>query len=369
MTRVVVMGGGAGGMAATVDLTLRGFEVTWWRRTVPPEPPSGFRLAYQGVCGDGVMPVICTDNLAEAIKAADGVLVCLPSTAHRHIAGLLARVGWKGPVVLAPGHLGGALEVAKVMRDAGASPLPPLAECSTLPYTVRAHAVEAADQADYQGAQWVVNITGVAARMLVSCLRGADAALAFAIRLYPGAIIRPDVLEVGLAEVNMVLHPPGAILGAAWVEATGGDYRFYVDGMTRGVASVMGRLDQERLAVASAFGYRLDSLMEEMSAIGTVEPDADLDDIQGAISEGSANTRIMAPDSLGHRYYTEDFGYGLLPLVELAKVAGVDTPVAESLLNLAAAAGLEGTIAAGRTLERLGLDGLTVEEILARVRW
>ena len=368
MTAIVVMGGGAGGMAATVDLTLRGFQVIWWRRTVPQPPPSGFRLAYRGVCGDGVMPVTCTDDLAAAIEGAAGVLVCLPSTAHRHIARLLAQVGCEAPVVLAPGHLGGALEVAKVMRDAGVTRLPPVAEASTLPYTVRAFAVEEDSRQDYQGSQWVVNITGAASRMLVGRLPDGEAALALAVQLYPGAVELPDVLAVGLAEVNMVLHPPGSILGAAWVEATGGDFRFYVDGMTSGVASVMEKLDKERLAVAKAFGYRLGSLMEEMSAIGTVEPDADLNDLQGAISSGSANARIMAPDSLGHRYYTEDFGYGLLPLAELGKVAGVNTPVAEALLNLASAAGLENAIAGGRTLQRLGLDGLSVEEILSSIR-
>ena len=359
------MGGGAGGMAATVDLTLRGLEVAWWRRTVPEEPPTGFRLAYRGVCGEGVMSVRCTDDLSGALEGAAGVLVCLPSTAHRDIARLLAGVGCKAPVVLAPGHLGGALEVAKVWRDTRVSSLPPLAECSTLPYTVRAFAV---DGDDGRAVQWGVNITGAAARVPVACLPGGEAALGLAHRLYPGAITLPDVLAVGLAEVNMVLHPPGSILGAAWVEATGGDFRFYVDGMTRGVASVMARLDQERLAVADAFGYRLWSLMEEMSAIGTVEADADLDDVQAAIRGGSANARIMAPDSLAHRYYTEDFGYGLLPLVELAKVAGVPTPVAESLLDLAAAAGLEEAIAGGRTLERLGLEGLSVEEIVSSIR-
>lgn len=354
-------------MAATVDLTLRGFEVVWWRRTVPKAWPTGFRLAYRGVFGDGVMPVTCTDDLSAAVQCSDGVLVCLPSTAHRHIASLLAEVGCRAPVVLAPGHLGGALEVAKVMRDAGVNRLPPLAECSTLPYTVRASPLEADAGGDHRNAQWVVNITGAAARMLVGPLPGGEAALALAMRLYPGAVAQPDVLAVGLAEVNMVLHPPGSILGAAWVEATGGDFRFYVDAMTSGVASVMARLDEERLAVGAAFGYNLGSLMEEMSAIGTVEADADLDDIQESISVGSANAAIMAPDSLGHRYYTEDFGYGLLPLVELAKVAGVKTPVAEALLTLAASAGLEKAIAGGRTLERLGLDGLSLSEIRALV--
>lgn len=357
-------------MAATVDLTLRGFEVVWWRRTLPQKPVSGFHLAYQGVFGEGVMPVNCTDNVAEAVREAAGVLVCLPSTAHREVARHLGRVGCKAPVVLAPGHLGGALEVAKVMQDSGVEGLPAIAECSTLPYTVRATVGDANNQAGAgdMDPQWLVNITGAAARMLVGCLPGGEAALDLATHLYPGAIRQPDVLAVGLAEVNMVLHPPGAIMAAAWVEATGGDFRFYVEGMTSGVASVMERVDRERLAVAQAFGYRLGSLMEEMLAIGTVEADADQSDLQGAISGGSANARIMAPDSLGHRYYTEDFGYGLLPLVELAKVADVKTPVAEALLNLASAAGLEPEIAQGRTLDRLGLDGLSVEEIIAVVR-
>jgi opine dehydrogenase len=355
-------------MAATVDLTLRGFNVIWWRRTVPAAPPGRFRLAYRGVFGDGVMPVTCTDNLLWAIQGADGVLVCLPSTAHRHIARLLAQAGGATPVVLAPGHLGGALEVAKVLGDSGRGTVPPLAECSTLPYTVRAFPVPAGKDESGGGAHWGVNITGAASRILAGCLRGGEEALDLADQLYPGVIRQPDVLAVGLAEVNMVLHPPGAIMGAAWVEATGGDFRFYVDGMTAGVASVMARLDEERLAVASAFGYRLWSLMEEMSAIGTVEPGADLDDIQRAISTGAANARIMAPDSLGHRYYTEDFGYGLLPLVELAKVAGVQTPVASALLTMASAAGLEQAIAGGRTLRRLGLDGLSVGEIIKLIR-
>ena len=125
-------------MAATVDLTLRGFEVIWWRRTVPKRPALGFRLAYRGVFGEGVMPVTCTDDVSAAIGEADGVLVCLPSIAHRDVARELGRVGCRTPVVLAPGHLGGALEVAQVLHHSGMVDLPALAECSTLPYTVRA---------------------------------------------------------------------------------------------------------------------------------------------------------------------------------------------------------------------------------------
>ena len=81
----------------------------------------------------------------------------------------------------------------------------------------------------------------------------------------------PDVLACDLANVNMVLHVPGALLAAAWVEATRGDFTFYVQGMTPGVARVMQSLDEERRAVARAFGHDLPPLVAEMQAIGTVE--------------------------------------------------------------------------------------------------
>ena len=57
--------------------------------------------------------------------------------------------------------------------------------------------------------------------------------------LFRAAKIAPDVLACDLSNVNMVLHAPGAVLGAAWVEATSGDFTFYVQGMTGGVARVM----------------------------------------------------------------------------------------------------------------------------------
>ena len=78
-------------------------------------------------------------------------------------------------------------------------------------------------------------------------------------------------------------------------------------------------------------------VIEEMQAIGTVEASVrDIDDFVAAISSGEANRRIKAPDSLQHRYYREDFGHGLLPFTALAAIAGVDVPVAASLLRIGA---------------------------------
>src|ERR1019366_9051907 len=159
--------------------------------------------------------------------------------------------------------------------------------------------------------------------------------------------------------VNMVLHVPGAVLGAAWVEATGGDFTFYVQGMTKGVARVMQALDDERRAVARALGHELPSLVAEMQAIGTVESSViDLGDLVAAIASGEANRQIKAPASLEHRYYREDFGHGLLPFTAFAAIAGVTVPVAASLLQIAETLLGVDLAAHGRTAERMGIAGL-----------
>lgn len=359
MTTVAVLGGGAGGAAATVDLTRRGHAVRWWSRsegTVAPVRAAG-GIAATGVLGaERVRPERVTSHLAVALTGAEAVVVCLPAVAHAGLARALAAAGVAVPVVLNPGHTGGALHVRTVLAAHGAT-VPPIAELSTLTVVARKPSPDA------------VHISGVARRVWAACLPGGAAALEAALALFPAARVTADVLATGLANVNLVLHPPGAVLAAAWVEATGGDFRFYVDAMTPGVGRVLEALDAERLAVAAAFGHALPGIAAEMAAIGTAEPEAAArGDVVAAIRGGEANARIRAPDSLAHRYYREDLGYGLLPLLELARVADVELSVAPALLRLGALLAGEDVVAGGLDAARLGIAGLDRDQLLDLVR-
>ena len=358
MSKVAVVGGGAGGAAAVVELVAAGHEVRFWSRaaqTLAPFKAQG-GVAYDGVLGSGLaQPQLMTCDLVEAIEATEVILICLPTFAHRSVALALAHSGSRIPVVLNPGHTGGALEFCHAFCSLGGAP-PPIAEFSTLTYVAR----------KYTPAR--VTITGRAKSVRLGALPGGKDAADGAQMLFRSAKIVPDVLACDLANVNMVLHSPGAVLGAAWVEATGGDFTFYVQGMTDGVARVMRALDEERRAVARAFGHELPSLIEEMQAIGTVEASIhDVDDLATAISSGEANRQIKAPDSLQHRYYREDFGHGLLPFTALASIAKVDVPVALSLIRIAQTFLGYDLSADGRTAERMGIAGLDRNGLLKLV--
>lgn len=355
--RVAVIGAGNGGLASAVELTLAGHEVALHGRspaTVAPYTEHG--IGYEGVLGEGrLKPALVTTDLAEAIRDADAAVIALPTFALSEVAAALSAAGWGStrPVVLNPGHTGGAFEFETAWRRASQDAVPPVAEFATLAYVARKPGPDS------------INISGRARSLRAAALPGGKDALAAALTLYPGSYDCGDVIASDLCNVNMIVHPPGAMLGAAWVEATGGDFTFYVQGMTDGVVRVMSALDQERIAVGKAFGHDLPTIIEEMKAIGTVPAEADGDDYR-AIAAGEANRRIRAPDSLSHRYYIEDFTHGLTPFLVYAGIAGVQTPVASALAQLQAVlvAGLPAP--APRDATAMGLVGATMEDLKSR---
>ena len=359
--RVTVLGAGAGGAAAVAELTQAGHDVSLWNRsaeTLAPFERAG-GVEYAGVLGSGLArPRLMTTDLRAALQNAQAVVCTVPTFLHRPVAQALldAALPPNVAVVLNPGHTGGALEFRATFEAQGKS-VPLVAEFSTLTYVARKLEPQR------------VTISGRAKQVRVAALRGAEAALHAARALFPSASPVRDVIAVGLSNVNMVLHPPGAVLASAWVEAKGGDFTFYVDAMTPGVARVMKALDDERRAVARAYGHELPNLIEEMQAIGTVEESVtDTTDFAKAIAGGEANRRIKAPPSLAHRYYLEDFGHGLLPFIAFAEIAGVVTPVARSLLTLAEQLLATSYREHGRTAEAMGIAGLNREDLIELVR-
>ena len=356
MSRVAVLGAGAGGAAAAVDLTQQGHHVSLWSRSRSTIAPLTGGISFRGALGHGrTPPRSCTTDLGAALQGAEVAVVCLPAVAHEGLARSLAQTGWARPIVLDPGGTGGALVFRKAFLESG-SPPPPIAELSTLTYIARKTAPDE------------VCVFAVAKAIHAAGLLGAQPALDIAERMFRGVQRDRNVLSTSLRNINLVLHPPPAILAAAWVEATGGDFYVYADAVTPGVYRVIESLDDERRAVGSALGLDLPRLVEEMDAVGSVDPHAfDAGRYRDAIAGGRANSTIKAPSSLDHRYYGEDLGYAVVPFTEIARICGVATPVADSIVTIGSALLGRDLRAEGLTADRLGIAGLDAGGLLELV--
>jgi opine dehydrogenase len=355
--RVAVLGAGHGGCAAAADLGRRGYSVRLHARNaerLAPLREQGGILA-RGV-QQGLVPVdVMTTDLAEAVRGADLIMLVVPSVAHEFYArSLVPLIHGSQPIFLNPGHTGGGLHFLHELRRAGLSVPVKTCESVTLTYITRMEGPA------------TVNIYSYTTQLRFAALPGryTEEMLALIKPLYPNIVPATSVLETGLGNINAIFHPPGMLMNAGWIERTHGNFLFYREGFTTAVGRVTAATDAERLAVATALGVPAVPFLDLFHAAGlTTQAARDSGSIARACEDSEPNRTIKAPPSLDHRYIHEDIGYGLVPMAELGRLAGVATPAMAALVRLAGLSlGIDYT-RDGLTLARLGLAGRTAAEL------
>ncbi len=184
--------------------------------------------------------------------------------------------------------------------------------------------------------------------------------------VYPTIHAGANLLETVFPYTNAIHHPPALLCNAGRVEATGGDYYHYYDGISPSVGRMIDALDVERLAIAKALGVRAAPFVEHFHRIGYTTDAAKATGLAyEAFHQSEPDRWIRAPQTLDHRFFNEDIPYGLVLLSELGRLADVPTPTVDHIIHLSCIATGKDYRANGLTLERVGLAGRTLEEATA----
>jgi opine dehydrogenase len=180
--------------------------------------------------------------------------------------------------------------------------------------------------------------------------------------VYPALEPADGVWQTTLQNGNPVIHPAVTLLNAALIERTEGGFLFYEEGITDAVGRAIEAVDRERLAIASALGVKVLSEPE----LGVIQGYMGEENYTTGYSKAPGFEGIGAQSQLDHRYLTEDVGYSLVFLTDLARKLGVQTPMMEALITVASAVLDRDFRAEGlRTLATLGLDQMSPEELAA----
>lgn len=181
--------------------------------------------------------------------------------------------------------------------------------------------------------------------------------------VFPNVEAATSVLETSFDNMNPVAHPVVAVLNAGPMD--GGDFDFYADGLTPSVVRAMEALDAERMEVAGALGIPFRShpawLERSYGIVGSDTMDTERQ-LASNVMRG-----IGVPGGMHGRYLTEDVPLGLVPMARIARLAGVRTPVIDAVITLAGAATGRDYRSEGRSLEDMGIDNLTPEQILEAI--
>jgi opine dehydrogenase len=349
-----IIGAGNGGSAIAGDMTLAGhscrlFEFPEYGDNLRPIIDKG-GIKVTGIARTGFARLaLATFDLSEAVRGADVIMVTTQALSHERVAREIApHLSAGQTLVLWPGS-GGTLTVRDVWDRMGMKTPVVLAEGVTFPYCCR--------RLEGPGTVNIHRIDGP--RMLLAALPASDTEKA--VRALDGTyarMVKPavSILEPALYNVNIIVHPVGALLNMGRIEQSGGEFWMYKEGLTPSVKKVIHAMDAERSALFTAMGYAPYTYDEVFA------------DCFNMTVEQFAATSSKGPFSMKDRYVTEDIPMGASLTVSLARKAGVPTPTYDCMIHLASLVNETDFYGAGRTLENLGLSGMDLPRIDAYVK-
>lgn len=353
---ITVVGSGNGGLATAFDFahhghTVRLFDTPHFPDHVDEVAASG-GIRATGVLEGFAEVAYSGHDAATAFEDAELVVLVGPAYSTEHQSAAVAPHLRPGQAVLVcPASCAGSLTFKRTAHLALDDETITVGETNTLPYAVRIVAPGSVNVFHkLQGGVFVAGLPRSGTARLLSMIED----------VYPGTEAADSVFQTTLQNGNPVIHPAVTLLNAGLIERTAGAFLFYEEGITEAVGRAIEAVDRERLAIASALGVPVLS-----------EPDLGV--VQGYMREANYSTGYStAPGFLGigaqpqleHRYLTEDVGYSLVFLTDLADRLGVDTPMMDAVITMTSVVLARDLRAeANRTLSTLGLDGLTAAEL------
>ncbi len=352
--KYTVIGAGNGGKAMAAHMALMGKEVTLYNRTYANIEVIAERGGIDldnpgGLDGFGRLANV-TDNMEVALDGADLIMVVVPSSAHHDIAQAMAPYLQDDQIVLLhPGRTCGAIEFDQTLRQSGCTAKPIIAEAETFIFASRS---EGPSQARIFRIKESVPLAALPATANQKVLEAVHT-------VYPQYISGGNVLKTGLNNMGAVFHPTIALLNAGWIETTHGDFQFYIDGVSPSVARLLEAVDRERCTVASSLGIRARTGLEWLA----MAYDARGTDLFEAIHNQTGYYGIKAPATLQHRYIFEEVPMSLVPIAALGQRYGVSVRAIDAIIRLACIVHNTDYWRKGRTLDRLGIADLSVEEL------
>ena len=350
--KIVVIGAGNGGQSISGYLATKGYDVALYDINGPKieklKNLGGIKLTGQ-LNGFGKLACITT-NIEEAVKGAELIMVTTVANAHQSVANSIAPYIEDGQtIILNPGRTCGALVFRQALTDSGCMKRYYLAEAQTLVYACRI--VE----------EGTVNIIGVKDEVLLSALPATDTAciLDRINSLYPCFQPAPNVLRTSLENIGAIFHPCVLLLNAGTIERKT-EFYFYRD-MTDRIAAFIEAVDAERLSVGRAYGVELLGVSDW---IKFAYKETEGDTLCERMRNNPGYHDIKSPTSVFVRQLTEDIPTGIIPMMELGNKAGLEMRLFQSITAMASSLLGIDLYAEGRTLKRLGLSGLSQQEII-----
>lgn len=338
---VGVIGAGNSARALAAYLSSKGSSVAIYARTA--ERAEDLRrsgvVRAEGIL-DGSFPLaFVTDQYSQLAERCDVIFVATTADAYGDVARKLgphldAR---RHRLILFSSKLCGSQETRQELRAIGNVAVPvietdALFACRTQP-------------------DGTIRILGLKDWTLYSCPRRSETLefgpvlTAFFPKLEPAS----HLIQRGLTDFGALAHALVMTANLGKIDR-GEPFLFYYEGLSRKTVVLLEEMETEFRRVAHAYSTDLipmKNLLDRYYGCRTTT-------LYDAVTSVPSYRTITAPPTLDHRFFDEDVGCTLTPLQELARNAGLETPMIDAVITISSLVRRRDYRVHGRTLAKLG---------------
>lgn len=204
------------------------------------------------------------------------------------------------------------------------------------------------------------------------------------VTLGDGPVAGDTILDIDFANVNPVIHVPASVLGVStmenWGVIFGGhdrtNYSMYSHGLCPSICEVQYQFYNEEIALAKAIGvgcpeYEYEMFFSRRSVLTQEYMGLDKDGKDNVVFplDQPSNEGNTGPNTIQHRYITEDIPVGCKIYHELGIAYDVPTPIIDSMIILGGAFHKTNFLETSRySLEYLGINNLSKEALVQYLR-
>lgn len=347
--KITVIGAGNLGPIISADLVSRGFEVTLgelpeYEFNIQPIIESGNKVELVGALSCTIKINFVTTDLEKALERGELIICPVRQVLHERLAKLLIPYLRDGQTILLWPGCAGTLIFARILKEEGVKKDLLLAELEQSPIAGRRIGPNKF-RVDYYSRRVVAAaFPAKNNEKLKDVLEG----------LGYKVVLRKHVLETALNFSNIIAHPILLLLNLGAVEQLGEDYDLDPGGRTESVNRLWLALDKEKLALCRALGL---PERPRPSGVGMYKPG---ERKRGPIPIWKPYRKEFY--SRFSSYFTEDVP-NLVLFASLGDMLGIPTPISKAIILLASIINETDYYKTGRTVEKLGIAGMTKEKL------
>ncbi|MGL5313039.1 MAG: NAD/NADP octopine/nopaline dehydrogenase family protein [Peptostreptococcaceae bacterium] len=300
---------------------------------------------------------LVTDDIKEAIKEAQVVMLTIPGFAIETFSELLAPVVSEEQIILLNGAAAmGCVRFVNKAKETGIHKNFKIAETNSLTYGTRAFPQEARVELSLKVKKLFLSAypAKYTDEIMDACLQVYDC-------FVPAANIWQTTLENGNPEV----HPGPCLLNTGRIEYSNGDFWLYKEGITSHTVNIIKAIEKERTELGRAFGFEVEDAVVARARRGYFSSEEG--DLQELFNTSEVFTCIKGPLSVTSRYFTEDISTGLVLWSSLGKALDIPTPNIDAIITLGSTLLKVDFYEEGLTLDKLGFGELSKEQLIESV--